>query len=713
MAASLLLTVGAVADPSLTSVFRPFLDASKKAQRSVEGMMSGAASSMSAPIEAASKKAQGAYRQNAAVGIQAAERVAAAEKKAADTKVREHERALAYVARIKERHFAEDQRRQERADAAMRASRERVGSAAMRNFGQYMGRGVGIAKDLGAGLGLDFSIAGNMGRARDLFSQAGDATRSAFTAQGRTATQADINATVAAIRKGGDEAKLAYADIAAGMTDFVAKSADLNTANVTLGQMGRLARATGTNVRDLLSAAGDVNRLLDDSPDRQERLMAIMRLTAKQTAMGNVEMPALAKYMGRMESTAFMYEGGLDKNMGILGALAQVGMKGGLSSAAEATRGAAAFARDITKGAALKRFEDAKIDVFANKERTALRGPEAIILDFLAKTKGDFKQLANLFQNQSSRAVVLGFQSIYKQAGGGDKGLDAVRAEFKRFTTTMTAQEVDAQAQTALDSPEARAQALQNKIETIAASLVERVLPSFERLAPNAEKAAEALAGIISFGAANPGLMIAGAITASIAKAAIGEAVSKSLATAIGSIGGKGLALGALTLLATTAYLIAQEYEENVDKSREDAKKSVEETIPELLARADKQLKDKGSIDKETIDEIARRRADIEGLRGAGDTTAANEKLSYVDMAIAKLAGDKGDAENYAAGEGTGEYAKGNKDKIDALAAKMDQMIKAFVDSKPKGPLDVNIVGGMPAPAGPGVDPGGRTDGVK
>ena len=53
------------------------------------------------------------------------------------------------------------------------------------------------------------------------------------------------------------------------------------------------------------------------------------------------------------------------------------------------------------------------------------------------------------------------------------------------------------------------------------------------------------------------------------------------------------------------------------------------------------------------------------------------------------------------------------KEGLDALAGKLDALIKAYTDSekKPKGPIDVNIIGGMPSP-GPAVNNAARSTGV-
>ena len=729
------LDVGVSATGSLTAIFRSFVASSAAARKTVaanlggaladaEKVASGAAAKAGKEQVAAAQKTAAAHRLAGQIQADIIKSVQAqrnAEHKQFLADLKEEEREAKKVAKS----IADERKKQAKAQREDERRGERVGSAAMRTFGGYLSRGVGVAKEIAGGLGADFSIGGNVGRARETFSAAGRATRSAATARGEIATAEDIQATVKAIRAGGDEAKLAYGDMAQGLEDFVSKSSDLKTGNAVLARMGMLAQATGASVKDLLSSAGDVNRELDDSPDRAERLMAIMRLVAKQGAMGNVEVKDLARYMGRVTATAFMYEGSKDKNIGVLGALAQVAMKGGASSAAEATRSAAAFARDVTKAKSLESFAQAGIGIFTDKSKTKVRDPEKIIVDYLQKY-GNLAKLSELFKNDASRKAVLGFQNIYTSAGGGKAGIAAVKSEFDKYSTTLGEDQVSAQAKTALEDPAAKAQAFQNHLETIAASMVDRVLPAFDRLAPNVEKAAMALAGMVNFAAQHPEAAIVAALVAAIGKAAIGEAVGGALGKAIGSIAtGGGFKFGMATIAVTMAVMQIMKYEDARSKSEGELDTQIKRTTPELLAKAEKQLKEKGTIDKDTIDEIAMRRAELEGLRGVSTSErdasgklvnpnapreAGSKDLGYTAVALAGLTGD---SDMLAGTEAKNAMGAANKDEISTLAQKMDALIAAYKDSKPKGPMDVNIVGGMPNAGGPGVNNGARSDGVK
>ncbi len=550
----LIIEVGAVGLPSLTGVFRSLPAASAAAQQAVKAQWAQTG-------QHAAKAAQ----QGTTAAKQAGDVQAGLIRSIQALRDKDHARVLGQIGEV--------EREQKRAVAAVSAERkkldgrnESVGSAAHRTFGTLVRGGVQVAGKAASAFGADADPFAAMGRSLATHDVAGKATRNAFAAQGRTAVESDIGASVDTIQKAGDLAKLGYGDMAQGFDAFLAKSSDLDTARATLGKMGVIAQATGASVKDLMSSAGDVNRELADGPDKAERLLSIMRLVAKQTAMGNVEAADLAKYMPRIAATAFMYQGSKDKNIGILGALAQVSMKGGASSAAEATRSAAAFARDLTKAPTLKAFDRAGIDVFADKSKTKIRGPEAIITDFLQKSNGDMAQLSTLFKNDASRKAVLGFANIYSSAGGGKKGLDAVHGEFSRYSQTMSEADVNAQAKTALDSPTARAQVFNNEMEKLGGEMAHELGPALQKLSPVILDATRAFTGLLTIGANNPGMAITAAVTASIAKAALGEAVGKALSGAVGGMAGGGLVFGAASIAIMAATIAVSNLGKGADK---------------------------------------------------------------------------------------------------------------------------------------------------
>jgi hypothetical protein len=711
--AAVRITVGAQADASLTTVYQPLYASTAKAKAYIASQGKASGKAMADGVAAGAKASTTATDQ----AIAAAKRRAAGEiasiRQVQAARNREHAQFLRDLKQQQSEvaKFNAAAAKDKRAAGATTATRAQRGlelvSGATRNLGGVARSGYGIAKDVTRGMGVDFDLSTLISRGKTLESTATSATISAFAGKGKTATAGDVKATIDAIRAAGDAQKLDYNRLAEGVEAFVAKSADLDTARKVLSQLGEAARATGTDVGDLVSAAGDVNKNLEDTPDKAERLLRIMRLVAKQGAMGNVEIKDLSVYMGRLASSAFMFEGTKDENIGILGALAQISMKGGASTAADATRAADAFARDVTKGKALERFQGAGIEVFANKEKTKLLSPEKIIESFLKKTGGSLDKMSEFFQNEMSKKTIKGFSDIYQTAGGGEAGIAAVRDTFKRFTQTLTPEQVTKAADLSKSGDAAKAQAFQNKLETMAASMGDRLMPALEKLEPTVLRLTEAFTTAVSWSAENPGKAISLAIVGSIAKAAVGTAVQGAITDSISSAakgagggiasmlaklgstrGGLAITAGAVTVAATIATI---EYL-SAEASRGENMALDAESRAQNALSAVRAAKEGAPIDtKRTLADLEASRAELtKNLAGAKDPTGFFEAL-FTGKTLEDRSREKATAENMA-----------------PLQAKLDQVVAAINSLKSGIPVT-----NMPGPGSPGVDNSGRTSGVQ
>ena len=433
-----------------------------------------------------------------------------------------------------------------------------------------------VGEQITRGFGVNFDVSSLIQNGVQLRSRAIDVTNSGFSAMGKRATQADVLATEGAVRAAGDRNSQGYGGVVEAMQEIVSKSSDLDIAKKRVGDIGRIALATGSNMKDLGQVFGETNKMLismgvSDIEERGKRALGAVRLMAKQGQLGNLEIREMAPLLGRVVAQVPRFKGTFEENLAQVGALAQVSLKGGATSAAEATASAAAFARDITKDKTLKRFDAAGIQVFTDKSNTVMRSPEAIMADVMKLTAGDQRDIAKLFRNEASARAFRGFYNVYSggkmsaeelreapvesmvKGRASATGLQAMHAEFAKFRQTMSEEDVEAAAKLKEGSPEARAQRFQNQLEKIAASLAEKLLPIFEQLAPKALALAEALANLTTWVASNPGEAIVLAITGSIVQAGIGVMIRETLigalraslgASALGGLGGLGGAGG-------------------------------------------------------------------------------------------------------------------------------------------------------------------------
>lgn len=472
-----------------------------------------------------------------------------------------------------------EERTRARTQVAERRQAEARGRAMTRDWGRSVMGGVGTGAravlggvgEAARGAGLDPTIAGLVNKVVTTEAAATRATLSGFAAmnaarkqQGKSAvspTKSDVDSTLAAVQSAGDATSTSYSSMAQGLEAFVSKASDLEGGKAMLQSIGKIAKATGVDFVELAGAAGDISATMGDVPDKAKKLEAALRLVATQGAQGTVEIKDLATYMPRLAAPAATLSGDYNTNLGELGTIAQMSKFAGRSTAAEQTNSAAQLVNDLTNKQSLKRMKGAGIDVFDGQGR--VRSMREIIQDTYAKTGGDVGKISSLFINKNSAAAVKGFMGAYRGDDGGPGGAAGIDAVFKKFSASMSANDVDAAAAVMQGSKESRVQDANNRMQAMMGDALIKVVPALEKLAPAAGKVADALIKMVDFGAENPGLAISGAIVASITKASIGSAITSALMgpTGIGgaSAGAAGsvAALGAASALAAVAWGLA------------------------------------------------------------------------------------------------------------------------------------------------------------
>jgi hypothetical protein len=555
---AIVVRVSAAADASLRNVFKPLETAAAQAEAKVSGSAKRSRKTAGAEAAASAKEQAKAladvYRQMPAVLAKSASDSA----KHRAQEVRAAERNAKIIERIKYNSLLNQQRAEESA-ARQSASRMRqhesesrrsrfvfardFGRDSVHNMGRMGRAAIGGVSEIGRGMGMETSVGGLTKRVVDTESAAIRATLSGFAAinakrrnEGLSViqpTKADIAATLAGIRSSGDATSTDYGGMAEGLEAFVSKSSDLKGGLSSLTMIGQIAKASGVNFRELADAAGDISATMGDLPaaEKAQKLGAALRIIATQGAMGTVEIKDLATYMARLAAPASTLSGDYNKNLAEVGTLAQMSKFAGRSTAAEQTNSASQFVNDITNKQSLKRMKGAGINVFDDQGR--VRSVRDLILATYAKTGGDVGKISSLFINKNSAAAVKGFLDVYRDAGGGEKGLAAINATFDKFSKSMSAEDVDNAAKIAKESKSGKAQDLQNRFETSWANAMEKLVPALERATPQLVKLADALSKAVVWAAENPGRAITYAIVASIAKAGVTTAVSAALARAI------------------------------------------------------------------------------------------------------------------------------------------------------------------------------------
>jgi hypothetical protein len=105
--------------------------------------------------------------------------------------------------------------------------------------------------------------------------------------------------------------------------------------------------------------------------------------------------------------------------------------KGGAASAPEAATAAQNFVNTLKTNARVNEFKKAGIEVF--NEKGLMRDPTEIIMESIEKRGSDPVGLKKLFANVRGAKPVEALASTYRQAGGGEAGMAAVRKELASF----------------------------------------------------------------------------------------------------------------------------------------------------------------------------------------------------------------------------------------------------------------------------------------
>lgn len=726
------ITVGAVSDGTLTTVFRPLFETSDRAQRHVE-RTSGAASRA---VEAQGRRSSGVYRDSARAAVEGADRAAAAGERGARQEARAKERAAEHVARVRERYFREEQKRGEEADrkedqraAKAQGRNERVAGAAVRTFGAIMRAGAGAASSVAQGMGLDLSMSSGIAKAISRDAMARNIAAQGFRDRPGEAPQ-DINQLQATAQAIGDKYKVDPATVLGGLGKFQALTGDLDTGKASLEGLSRLAKAFNVDLTSMMGAAGQVSSALGDvgagkefatAEDKAKALLDVMKGTVAQGQEGAIEIADMATQFAKLKGAGIRFEGGAGGNILKMGALAQMSYQmGGAGSVSQASNAVLGFTNTLATKARRDAFKANGVDIDSTTEKGKFKNPYELIKDSLIKTDGDTDKMKAMWGNVLGEKAVNALRTAFLQAGGGQKGLSAVDAQFARFGGSVSENAINTGLGLNMNSKASQAQDIQNQIDKTTSALSDDLAPAIKDLTPSIVSASRALAGVVSFGAQNPALAITAAIVASIGKAAIGEAIGPALGKLLGTQGAG--ALGGILALGVVALSAEKVIFDSIDKGKDISRQGdINEMRADAIGRAAlkrgeitekdrsefnstvSQLQQRISSAKEEADfkkmgaapEVRAAKNWIMGGKGLDAINAGREdigKLPELEAQLAKLQGQSAAV----AGAKIQEARISNAQEIGAATA---------------GALAPLINKAGAPPGGPGVDAGARGNG--
>jgi len=479
-----------------------------------------------------------------------------ASKKAHDAEERDVMRVVAASERADKRKAASSQRE---STINRNIFAREFGRRTVSNLGQTARFGMGVAGQLARGAGVNLDIGASAARNVELEKRAIDLSNSGYNPNAAEGDSSRIRVDQADIQKNVKESADANAfsrtEAMEGLQAFVGKTGDLKTGMGVMKELGALSRATGTDLGDMVEAAGDVSSVLGDmkGEDKIKRIGQVMRSIAGQGKLGAVELKDLATQMAKVSVAATAFDGKTEDNIVLMGAFAQLArQKGGATTANIAASSVSGMVNTFRTPARMAAFKKEGIDVI-NQDTGMIRNPEELLKAALAKTGGDPERFKKLYYNSSGARAVEGSANTFRRArnasrsaGGSEDeatsaGLKAVTEELDKFKkVAMGEGEIRESLGKALESQSAKAQQFNNRMDDVTAGLQAKLAPALERAAPGLIKLAEALSHAIAWAVDNPGKAITLAIVGSIAKAGLETAISSGMASLLKKMIGGG-----------------------------------------------------------------------------------------------------------------------------------------------------------------------------
>lgn len=488
----------------------------------------------------------------------AADQVRAVEKAEQD-KQKAVEKSAAFMARIRERsatmagQYAAQQAEKEiaeskRAYEARKNFARNMGGMITGSVSGAMHSVVGAGRGLVAGalqVGGGFSIADSVSREMKLTGIAGNIAASGNAdPSGKKWKTGEI---LKAARGNANALSMDPEEMLGGIEAFKKLTGDTGRGIALSSEMGKLSVATGTNMKDMMSNAGNI--ALSDPNMSNKDVMNLAMVQTKQGMTGAVEMSDLAKYGGRLTAGASLFGGDRSKNIAMMGAFAQLSRaEGGAASAAEASLAAQRFATDVQKhSGGLK-----KLGIDVSDGKGGLRAADDIVKDMVNKTGGDVTKFGQFHLGERGVKVLTAVSNEYRAASGGTrqkgesdaswagrqaKGEKAVNAALGKFTEGLSQNEVDASLKERLgDADKEVAKAMNELRDAVGIQLLPefmKLVPVLTQLMPHIQRVLVELTKFANWFAANPikgiGAVVLAKVTADLGKAAIGEGVKQVL----------------------------------------------------------------------------------------------------------------------------------------------------------------------------------------
>jgi hypothetical protein len=598
------------------------------------------------------------------------ERLAGQTARAAERAARQETRDAAreIEARIKDEEKAAKKIEDSRSKFAKRAAHRATNLV----FGRHgaLGMAGSVVGDLARGAGVDFSVAGMMGRAVSNQALAMNLSNQGYLPQEKGPNGLRVSSKLIEGEARATAQATGYSTeaILKGQTKFVDITGDMAGARAAMPNIAKLAGASNTDPEKMAEAWANVSRHVGEVPNKAEKVYGLMKLIAGQGRLGSDEIKYMAPQLSKITAAADRYASkDKVKIIGELTAISQMAKaEGGAASSSQAATSVARFT-DLfatpARAKAMLRGGLKEEDLYghdAKGNRTGIKDPLEIIRKGLTATGGDIIKMGSMFKSVMASRAVNSLTTAYNDAGGGKAGMDAVNKEFAKYgkEAAFSDDQIAENNKERMDSPATQALVFQEKLDEIGRNVEAQLLPALQQLAPIALQAATGLGSIITWASKNPmealGVAVSGAILQATIETAFRTGIEKMMTGALaGSIAPVAITIGVATLVM---HLIDNDVADQEKKQGNDALNAANMGAAEgENDRADRHgvyTKENQKSDEDIENALKEKLDRVDKLKG-NEYGVYNPKASDLELAGERFANpEKADARHDAEHEG-------------------------------------------------------------
>ena len=242
------------------------------------------------------------------------------------------------------------------------------------------------------------------------------------------------------------ETGMSKADLVGAALSYAqhAKGGDFKGAMSNMAFFAKMSQVTGADIGELAKGAGT---LQSQNPDLGTMGMRQMFLDIyAQGKMGSMSMEDVGKQLGTLGSQRSAFTGDVTRNQRELMALGQIVAPGG------SIEEAGVFTKDVAQEA-LKKHK--KLEALGVRYRGGQvdMSPAELVAQVFKGAHGNLGAIEDIFEGRGSK-VFGELKGTYDKAGGGDKGVAAVRGAMAAVTgATMTEGQFNAQHAQTMSQP--------------------------------------------------------------------------------------------------------------------------------------------------------------------------------------------------------------------------------------------------------------------